>query len=110
MNDNFFSAQGCADQTRIYINGKELNNVKNYQVKHMSPGVVEITVTFYAKRIDVNLRDEMTPAEQLAEKLEKLDDEQIKANAGRAYQDATALRDPLAGISFSQPPSDESEE
>lgn len=37
---------------------------------------------------------------------DSITDEQIKANTGRTYQDATALRDPLAGISFSQPPAD----
>ena len=41
---------------------------------------------------------------------DSITDEQIKANTGRTYQDATALRDPLAGISFSQPPADESED
>ena len=72
MNNNFFSAQGSADKTRVYINGKELNNVKNYQVKHMGPDEVEITVTFYANDVDVNLRDEMRSAEQIGEEIKNL--------------------------------------
>lgn len=31
-------------------------------------------------------------------------DEEIKKNAGKTYQDATALRDPLAGIGFEEEP------
>lgn len=33
-------------------------------------------------------------------------DEEIKANAGRTYQDATALRDPLAGLGYGEVMSD----
>ena len=29
-------------------------------------------------------------------------DEEIKANAGRTFQDATALRDPLAGLGYGE--------
>lgn len=59
MNDNFFSAQGYAGGTRVYINGREINKVKDYQVKHASREEAEITVTFYAKSVDVNLRLEI---------------------------------------------------
>jgi hypothetical protein len=31
-----------------------------------------------------------------------LTDEEIKANEGRTYQDATALRDPLAGLGYGE--------
>ena len=30
-------------------------------------------------------------------------DEEIAANAGKTYQDATALRDPLAGLGYEEP-------
>lgn len=59
MDDNFFSAQGRAGATRVYINGHEINKVKDYQVKHASREEAEITVTFYAKSVDVNLRLEI---------------------------------------------------
>ena len=31
-----------------------------------------------------------------------LTDEEIAANAGRTYQDVTALRDPLAGLTYGE--------
>ena len=70
-----------------------------------------------AETITMAYRDELLDQGSAQKELKKLadetgmfdsiTDEQIKANAGRTYQDATALRDPLAGISFSQPPADD---
>lgn len=57
------------------------------------------------------------PNEKELQKLEdetglygSLTDEEIAANAGKTYQDATALRDPLTGLSFGSDITQESEE
>ena len=37
---------------------------------------------------------------------DSITDDEIAANAGKTYQDVTALRDPLAGLDFGGAPDD----
>ena len=74
-----------------------------------SAGAVELPEEYIRKQTLVNGERYFTPE---LKKLEdetgmfgSITDEEIKANEGRTYQDATALRDPLIGMGYEPPES-----
>ena len=64
-----------------------------------------IVSTYQAALLNVDTaQKELKKLEDETGMFGSITDEEIKANAGKTYQDATALRDPLVGIGYEEEP------
>jgi len=72
--------------------------------------MMEVILYLYKKA--KNLVDFGVPVNFIRETglFDSISDEEIAANAGKTYQDVTALRDPLLGLSYEEGPDAEADE